>query len=435
MASVLSALYGRQPESQIEPRLEPTLRLVDLMGNPQQNFKIIHITGTNGKTSIARLTERILREHGLRTGRLTSPHLVSFNERIALDGDPVEDQRIIDAYEENVPLMELVDQELAATGQPPLTFFEAFTALAFHVFSDAPIDVLVLEVGIGGQWDATNVADADVAVFGSISLDHKKTLGESVEEIAETKAGIIKSNSIVVSNPQVASVEQILRRRSDNDVFFVDGEFQLTDAKPDGYGTRFTLKGIFTEYPDIWMPIIGEHQAMNAATAIVAIEAFLGRSIADEVLRAALADAITPGRLQVISKDPLVVLDGAHNPAGLESLRAALSWHFAAPKSIGLIGMVGDKDIYASAQELAGVFDHLIITTAPGSRGMPSSELADAFIQQGVAPDEVIGDFWSAYQHALKLGQESDRPVIVSGSLYLVGAIIEKLQDKDEIEE
>lgn len=435
MASVLSALYGRQPESQIEPRLEPTLRLVDLMGNPQQNFKIIHITGTNGKTSIARLTERILREHGLRTGRLTSPHLVSFNERIALDGDPVEDQRIIDAYEENLPLMELVDQELAATGQPPLTFFEAFTALAFHVFSDAPIDVLVLEVGIGGQWDATNVADADVAVFGSISLDHKKTLGESVEEIAETKAGIIKSNSIVVSNPQVASVEQILRRRSENDVFFADREFQLTDAKPDGYGTRFTLKGIFTEYPDIWMPIIGEHQAMNAATAIVAIEAFLGRSIADEVLRAALADAITPGRLQVISKDPLVVLDGAHNPAGLESLRAALSWHFAAPKSIGLIGMVGDKDIFASAQELAGAFDHLIITTAPGSRGMPSSELADAFIQQGVAPDEVIGDFWSAYQHALKLGQGSDRPVIVSGSLYLVGAIIEKLQDKDEIEE
>lgn len=435
MASVLNALYARQPESQIEPRLEPTLRLVDLMGNPQRNYKVIHITGTNGKTSIARIVERILREHGLRTGRLTSPHLVSFNERVALDGDPVEDQRIIDAYEENLPLIELVDQELEIAGQVPLTFFEAFTALAFHVFSDAPIDVLILEVGVGGQWDATNVADADIAVFGSIALDHVKTLGESVEEIAETKAGIIKPDSIVVSSPQQNSVEQILRRHSHNDVFFGDREFQISEAKPDGFGTRFSLQGIFTEYPELWMPIIGEHQATNAATAIVAVEAFLGRSIADEVLRAALADAITPGRLQVISKEPLVVLDGAHNPAGLESLRNALSWHFAAPKCIGVVGMVGDKDILASAQELAGVFDHLIITTAPGSRGLPSSELAAAFEDQGVQVDEVVPDFWSAYQQALRLGENSERPVIVAGSLYLVGAVLEKLQDKDEIEE
>jgi len=362
---VLSALYARQPESKIEARVDPTRRLVDLMGSPQANYKIIHITGTNGKTSIARITERLLREHGLRTGRLTSPHLVKFNERIALDGEPVEDQRIIDAFQENLPLIDLVDQELELAGEAALTFFEVFTALAFHVFSDAPIDVLVLEVGIGGLWDATNVADADVAVFGSIALDHQKTLGETVEEIAETKAGIIKPGSIVVSNSQLASVEAILRRHAENDV----------------------------------------------------------------------ADAITPGRLQVVSKEPLVVLDGAHNPAGLESLREAMNWHFAAPKAIGVVGMVGDKDLLSSAQELAGVFEHLIITSVPGGRGIPASELEAVFTDQGVLVDEIDEDFWSAYSSAVKLGAETNRPVFVSGSLYLVGALLERLQDKDDGEE
>ena len=432
---VLAALYARQPESKIEARLDPTRRLVDLMGSPQANYKIIHITGTNGKTSIARITERLLREHGLRTGRLTSPHLVKFNERIALDGEPVEDQRIIDAFQENLPLIDLVDQELELAGEAALTFFEVFTALAFHVFSDAPIDVLVLEVGIGGLWDATNVADADVAVFGSIALDHQKTLGDTVEEIAETKAGIIKPGSIVVSNSQLASVEAILRRHAENDVFIGDGEFKFSDAEPDGFGTRFTVQGIFSEYPSVWMPIIGQHQAQNATTAIVAVEAFLGRSIADEVLRAALADAITPGRLQVVSKEPLVVLDGAHNPAGLESLREAMNWHFAAPKAIGVVGMVGDKDLVSSAQELAGVFEHLIITSVPGGRGIPASELEAVFTDQGVLVDEIDEDFWSAHSSAVKLGAETNRPVFVSGSLYLVGALLERLQDKDDGEE
>ncbi|MDE0867774.1 MAG: bifunctional folylpolyglutamate synthase/dihydrofolate synthase [Aquiluna sp.] len=425
---VLAALYARKPESQIRPRLEPTRRLVEMMGNPQNNYKIIHITGTNGKSSTARMIERLLREHGLRTGRLTSPHLVSFNERIALDGEPVEDQLIIEAYQENLVLLQLVDQELTDKGEGPLTFFEAFTALAFHVFSDAPIDVLVLEVGIGGEWDATNVADADVAVFTAIDLDHQETLGDTVEEIAQTKAGITKQNSIVVSSFQRPSVASILRARALQEVFMAGEEFGYSEISPDGFGTRFSVRGIWAEYPELWMPIIGQHQAENAATAIVATEAFLGRAIADEVLRSAFADSVSPGRLQVVSKQPLVVIDGAHNPAGLVSLRNSIQWHFGAPRAIGVVGMLREKDIQSSAQELIGVFDHLIVTSAPGERGILASELANSFSDEGLIVDEIVPEFWSAYEQAIRLGVSTDRPVFITGSLYLVGAVLEKLQ-------
>ncbi|MDB4018249.1 bifunctional folylpolyglutamate synthase/dihydrofolate synthase [Aquiluna sp.] len=437
LLEVLDSLYARQPENQIRPRLEPTRRLVEYMGSPQENFKIVHITGTNGKTSTARIIERLLREHGLRTGRLTSPHLVHFNERIALDGEAVSDQRIIDAFEENESLMDLVDSELEEQGEPPLTFFEAMTALAFHIFSDAPIDVLVLEVGIGGEWDATNVADADVAVFTTIALDHQKTLGNTVEEIANTKSGIIKLKSIVVSSTQQKSVESILRARAENEFLMADMEFRLSEVEPDGYGTRFSLTGLWQQYPLLWMPIIGQHQAENAATAIAATEAFLGRGIADEVIRSAMADALTPGRMQVVSKEPLVVLDGAHNAAGLASFRTSLQFHFGSPKAIGVVGMLGDKDVWSGARELAGVFDHLILTTAPGSRGLPALELADVFSSEGVEVEDIEDDFWQAYEQAIRLGQKTNKPVFVTGSLYLVGAVLERLQmqDKEDIAE
>ena len=437
LLEVLDSLYARQPENQIRPRLEPTRRLVEYMGSPQENFKIVHITGTNGKTSTARIIERLLREHGLRTGRLTSPHLVHFNERIALDGEAVSDQRIIDAFEENESLMDLVDSELEEQGEPPLTFFEAMTALAFHIFSDAPIDVLVLEVGIGGEWDATNVADADVAVFTTIALDHQKTLGNTVEEIANTKSGIIKPKSIVVSSTQQKSVESILRARAENEFLMADMEFRLSEVEPDGYGTRFSLTGLWQQYPLLWMPIIGQHQAENAATAIAATEAFLGRGIADEVIRSAMADALTPGRMQVVSKEPLVVLDGAHNAAGLASFRTSLQFHFGSPKAIGVVGMLGDKDVWSGARELAGVFDHLILTTAPGSRGLPALELADVFSSEGVEVEDIEDDFWQACEQAIRLGQKTNKPVFVTGSLYLVGAVLERLQmqDKEDIAE
>ena len=432
---VLSALYSRRPESQIEPRLHATRRAVELMGDPQGNYRIVHITGTNGKTSAARMIERILREHGLRTGRLTSPHLVRFNERIALDGEPVEDQRIIDVYNENEAILDLVDFELEARGEAKLTFFEAYNALAFQLFSDAPIDVLVLEVGIGGEWDASNVADGDVSVFTAIGLDHRKVLGDTVEEIAQTKAGIIKENSIVVSNAQEPNVERILRDRAQQACFVSGTDFALIEASVDGFGTRFSVQGSFGSYPQLWMPIIGSYQAENAATAIVAVEQFLGRAIADEVLRSALADTVSPGRMHVISKEPLVVLDGAHNPPGIQSFRRTLEEHFGAPKAIGVVGMLADKDVFSSALEFVGVFDHLIITSSHSERSMGASQLAEVFEDSGVFVTEVIDDFAHAYDAALRLGEETGMPVFVTGSLYLVGAVLGLVQERVEIEE
>lgn len=435
LSKVLEALYSRRPESQIEPRLHATARAVELMGDPQKNYRIIHITGTNGKTSAARMIERILREHGLRTGRLTSPHLVRFNERIALDGEPVEDERIVDVYQENQAILDLVDSELVAKGEAKLTFFEAYNALAFQLFSDAPIDVLVLEVGIGGEWDASNVADGDVSVFTSIGLDHRKVLGDTVEEIAATKAGIIKPQSIVVSNPQEPSVEKVLRQRAQQDALIGNSEFALIESSPDGYGTRFSVQGSFGSYPQLWMPIIGRHQAENAATAIVSVEQFLGRAIADEILRSALSDTVSPGRLHVVSKDPLVILDGAHNPPGIRSLRNAMSESFESPRAIGVVGMLADKDVYSSAVEFASVFEHLIVTSSHSERSMPASELAQVFEDSGVLVSEVIDDFAQAYDRALRLGEEESLPVFVTGSLYLVGAVLGLIQERAEVEE
>lgn len=428
MAEVVQELYARKPENQMRPRLEPTRLAVELMGNPQHSYPVIHLTGTNGKTSTARIIERILREMGLKTGRVTSPHLISFNERISLDGEPVSDERFVENYEQNKPLLDIIDQQLAELGEAPLTFFEAFTALSFQLFADAPIDVLVLEVGIGGEWDSTNVADGDVAVFTSIDLDHTKTLGDTVEEIAQTKAGIIKDKSVVVSSAQWESVEAIIKGRATQGANFAGQAFELIGAQPDGYGTRFSVRGIAGNYPDLWMPIIGEHQAENAATAIAAVEMFLGeRAIADEVLRSALADSLSPGRLQVVSKEPLIVLDGAHNPAGLRSLKRSLQWHFKPERTFGLVAMLADKDIDSAAAVLAETFDELIVTEVEGPRALPASELASALEDKGGNVVLVESSISSAYEKASRLAGED--AMFVTGSLYLVGAVLEMLQE------
>ena len=429
MAEVVQELYARKPENQMRPRLEPTRLAVELMGNPQQAYPVIHLTGTNGKTSTARIIERILREMGLRTGRVTSPHLISFNERISLDGDPVSDELFVENYEQNKPLLDLIDAQLAEQSEAPLTFFEAFTALSFQIFADAPIDVLVLEVGIGGEWDSTNVADGDVAVFTPIDLDHTKTLGDTVEQIAQTKAGIIKEKSVVVSSAQWESVEEIIRSRSKQVYHFAGQSFELLGAQPEGYGTRFSVRGIVGSYPDLWMPIIGEHQAENAATAIAAVEMFLGgRAIADEVLRSALADSLSPGRLQVVSKEPLIVLDGAHNPAGLRSLRRSIQWHFKPERTTALVAMLADKDIDSAAAVLAETFDDLIVTQVEGPRALAADELAEVLRAKGANVVDVDVATSSAYKKASRLAGED--AMFVTGSLYLVGAVLEMLQEE-----
>jgi dihydrofolate synthase/folylpolyglutamate synthase len=429
----------RIPENKIRPRLEPTRRAVELLGDPQRSYRVIHVTGTNGKTSTTRFIERILREHGLRTGRFTSPHLVRLNERMALDGEPVSDEQLISVYSDIEPILEFVDQELAETGENPLTFFEALAVLGFAVFADAPVDVLVLEVGMGGAWDSTNVADGDVAVFTPIGLDHMERLGNTIEEIAETKSGIIKSGSLVVSSVQEPSVLAVLEQVSGQlaEGFKLEGrDFQVSEFVPSSTGQSISISGLAGQYGPYAAPVFGSHQGQNLAVAVAAVEAFLGGGkieIADDVLRSAISDVSSPGRLQLIKTEPALLLDGAHNPAGAQILANALRAQFSDKPLVGLVAVLADKDAIGLVSNLAGVFESVVITQSSSPRSMPAAEL-ELVASQGLSEDvSSISDFHLALESAKQRAREIDGMVVVTGSITLVGDIIKLIQeDSDE---
>ncbi len=437
-SEVEAELMLRMPENKLRPRLEPTRRAVELMGDPQHSYRVIHITGTNGKTSTTRFIERILREHGLRTGRFTSPHLVQMTERIAIDGEPVSDQVFYEVWQDTKHVLEMVDAELAAEGEAGLTFFEAIAILGFAIFADAPVDVLVLEVGMGGLWDSTNVADGDVAVFTPIGIDHVDRLGSTLTEIATTKAGIIKPGAIVVSAIQDPEAGQIIAERTAEiaDELVVYGDrFGVIEHKVEGYGQRFSVRGLAGEYKDLFIPILGEYQVQNAALAIASVEAFLGGgslAITDDVIKVAIADASSPGRLQVLNREPLVVLDAAHNPQGAETLKQAIQTVFAAKTFVGVISVLAEKDSRSILQILEPALTEVVITQSTSPRAIPLDELADA-------AREIFGEHRvrTAYTVAQALEQAHEMlgdgigdAIVVSGSITLVGDVL-KLQQTE----
>lgn len=438
-AQVEAELLARVPENNIRPRLEPTRRAVELLGDPQHSYRVIHVTGTNGKTSTTRFIERILREHGLRTGRFTSPHLVKLNERIAIDGEPVSDQVLYELWEDTKPILEIVDAELAANGEGPLTFFEALAALGFAIFADAPVDVLVLEVGMGGTWDSTNVADGDVAVFTPVGLDHIDRLGETIAEIAATKAGIIKPNAMVVSAFQHTDAYRELHAVATEKAESwaqLGTEFEIIERSVDGFGQRFSIKGLAGEYRDLFLPILGDHQVENVAVAIAAVESFLGggkQRIMDDVLRVAIADASSPGRLQVLSRTPLTVLDAAHNPHGALVLAGALQTAFGANRFVGVIGVLADKDASGMLRALEPVLEEVVITKSSSDRALPVSDLEDLAI-------EIFGEHRVRTANAVSAGLQDAREmvgegigdaIVIAGSISLVGDVL-KLQQLDD---
>jgi dihydrofolate synthase/folylpolyglutamate synthase len=438
---VEAELLQRVPENNIRPRLEPTRRAAELMGDPQKSFRVIHVTGTNGKTSTTRFIERILREHGLRTGRFTSPHLVKLNERIAVDGEPVSDQVLWELWEDTKPVLQIVDAELAGQGEEPLTFFEALTVLGFAIFADAPIDVLVLEVGMGGTWDSTNVADGDVAVFTPIGLDHTDRLGNTLTEIADTKSGIIKPGAIVVSALQPAEARQVLVSVSNElaeSMVQFGGDFAIVDHQNEGFGQRFTLRGLAGEYRDLFLPLLGLHQLENVAVAVAAVEAFLGggkQRILDDILRVALADASSPGRLQILSRQPLIVLDAAHNPHGAAVLAGALQNSFDAKRFVGVVGVLGEKDAAGLLRALEPVLEEIIVTKSSSPRSLAVDDLADLASEIfGEHRVHVAHGIASALQDAQQLlGEGLADAIVVSGSITLVGDVLRMQQIEDEI--
>lgn len=424
---VIAGLYARQPENAIERRLDATRRVLELLGHPEGVYGIIHVTGTNGKSSTSRIAGSILRSHGLRVGVFTSPHLVRLNERIDIDG-PISDERLVEVWSDIEPYVVMVDAELEAEGRARLTFFEAVTVLAFAAFADAPCDVVVLEVGMGGEWDATNVADADVAVFTPIAMDHSAFLGSTISAIAATKAGIIKPGAFVVSSEQVPdALRQIVERAeaAEASVKQLGVDFDIDDDNPGVGGQVLNVRGLAANYRGLLLPLLGEHQARNAAVAIAAVEAFLGggeHPIAAEVLEEGLLNAVSPGRLQLVATDPTVVLDAAHNPHGAASLARALVEVFAFSETVGVVGILADKDVRGVLRELEPALDVVVVTASASPRAMPLSDLA-AIAEDVFGVDRVIvgGSVAESLEAARARASQQGAGIVVAGSITVIG--------------
>jgi dihydrofolate synthase/folylpolyglutamate synthase len=435
---VYAELLSRIGEANAQPRLGPTRRVVELLGDPQRAYPIVHITGTNGKTSTSRITESILRAYGLRTGLLTSPHLVRVNERIVIDGEPISNEAFVTNYRDVQPYLEIVDAELIGSGELPLTFFEAFTALAFASFADAPVDVAVIEVGMGGEWDSTNVGDGQVAVFTPISLDHTARLGNTVAEIARTKSGIIKPAAAVVTASQPASALAELERASEltESIIAVQGTaFDLVSNTVAVGGQVITVRGLAGTYSDLFLPLFGDHQAQNAAVAIAAVESFLGggsQPLVGDVLAEGIATASSPGRMQVVGIEPTVILDAAHNPDGALALAKAVATYFTFDEVAVVLGILADKDARGIIKGLATFADRFLVTASSSERAIPVEELG-ALVAEETAEestfrfDSVADAIASAREWA---EQAPRRGVIVTGSITLIGDALVIAEDE-----
>lgn len=424
---VYQDLLSRVGENNPRARLAPTQRLVELLGNPHTAAPVIHITGTNGKTSTSRIIESLLRAQGLRTGLLTSPHLEEFTERIRIDGEPITEEAVESQWQQITPYLDIVDQELETSGQGRLTFFEALTALGFSCFADAPVDVAIVEVGMGGEWDSTNVVEPSVSVFTPIGLDHVGVLGDNIAEIALTKSGIIKRDTIVVSSQQDPEVAQVIRRRSEEmgvPVHFDGESFALTGARLAVGGQLIDIRGRSGSFEEFFLPLFGKHQASNAVLALAAVESLLGDgtiALDRGIIATGLADAHSPGRLEVVGVSPTVVVDGAHNPQGAAALSATLSESFSFSEIALVVGILGEKDARGVLSELHSISNLAWITQSSSPRSLSAEQLNILAVSEGFRT-ECVPHSADALRAAREwAGQAEGRAVIVTGSLTLVG--------------
>ncbi|WP_129668065.1 bifunctional folylpolyglutamate synthase/dihydrofolate synthase [Phytoactinopolyspora endophytica] len=426
--AVQDALRGRWPESKLDPSLERIRDLVDVLGNPQQVFSTIHIAGTNGKTSTARMVEELLRELNLRTGRFTSPHLQSVTERIGIDGSPVSEEKFAEIYAEVAPFLDIVD----AKHDIALSFFEVLVAMAYAAFADAPVEVAVVEVGMGGSWDATNVADGQVSVVAPISYDHMEYLGDSIEDIAAEKAGIIKPGSFALLAAQSQpAAEALLRRVAEvgATVARAGVEFGVRDREMAVGGQMLQLQGLAGPYDDILLPLHGAHQADNAALALAAVEAFVGggsEGISQEAVQAAFSRVSSPGRLEVLRRGPVVLVDAAHNQAGAAALAGALSEEFAATPMVAVVAILAEKDVEGILSALEPVVESVVVTVNSSPRCLPPQDVVpvavDVFgedrVHQASPLPEAIDVGLTLAERAGSIGGHG---VVITGSVVTVG--------------
>ncbi|GAA3438742.1 bifunctional tetrahydrofolate synthase/dihydrofolate synthase [Kutzneria kofuensis] len=429
LREVESELDTRWPETKIEPSTERIAALADLLGEPQRAYPVVHITGTNGKTSTSRMIDALFTRIGLRTGRYTSPHLQLATERISLDGAPVSPQRYVDVYRDIEPYIAMVD----AKSDVKMSKFEVLTGMAFAAFADAPVDVAVVEVGLGGRWDATNIADGKVAVITPIDIDHTDFLGTDILGIAAEKAGIIKEGAVAVLAEQRPEVAQVLLERCAEvgaSVARQGMEFGVLTAETAVGGQLLKLQGLGGVYDEIFLPLFGAHQAANAAQALAAVEVFFGagagRKLDIDAVREAFATVTSPGRLERVRNAPSVFVDAAHNPHGARALAAALQEQFAFRKLVGVVSVMEDKDVDGILAALEPVFTEVVLTNNGSPRAMDADKLAglarEVFGEDRIVVEPRLDD---AVEEAIRLAEEIDDDSPVSGSgVVVTGSVV-----------
>lgn len=450
LAQVEAEILSRAPEHKVQPSLERLELALDYLGNPQKTFKAVHITGTNGKTSTSRMVERLAAATGMRTGRFTSPHLHTIRERIALDGEPISAEGFIAAWEDVAPVIELVDAHSAKNGGPRMSFFEVLTVMAYTVFADYPVDVAIVEVGMGGRWDATNVLDQATAVITPIGRDHERWLGSTIGEIAYEKSGIIKPGATVIAAAQPEEAQaQILQAVADNRALLrqdvsgyvsfdarMDLEAESLARENGGLavasrqfavgGQMLTLVTAAAVYEDVFLPLHGQYQAHNALLALAAAESlFGGRALPAQIVENAFAQVTSPGRLEVVRTSPTVLVDAAHNPHGVSALRTALEESFPLKHLVLVYAAMADKDVEGVLSELEPICEAVVCVPMDSPRAMELDDLVEI-------ADDVFGsdrvrsatNLVDAVDLAAQLAESSDDPLPASGVLILGSVVL-----------
>lgn len=422
------ALLNRWPETRSAPTLERIATLADYLGSPELSYPTIHIAGTNGKTTTTRLIDSLCFELGMRTGRFTSPHLESFLERIAINGQSITPEFMIATYNDIAPYLDLVDSKMASK----LSFFESMCALAFVAFAEFPVDIGLFECGMGGEWDSTNVIRGAVSVITPIGFDHMEYLGDTLEKIAQTKSGIIEDDSLVVLAEQESEVASVLMRacaRADATPIRAGIEFGIRSRALALGGQMLTISGVYGQYEDLYLPLYGQHQASNAATALAAVEVFAGESKLDEeVVRQAFAKATSPGRCEIVGRNPTIIVDAAHNPHGAESLRKTISEEFDFSAVIGVIAPMGYKDVNGILEALEPALDRVIVSRNTSHRAADVDELRSQAMEIfGSARVYASQDLEQGITQAIDMAKtsnalnDSNTAVLIAGSVVSAG--------------
>ena len=436
LAAIEKALLARWPETRIQPSLDRISLLCDALGSPQLSYPTIHIAGTNGKTSTTRFIDSLLFAHGMRTGRFTSPHLEDIRERICVNGEMIDGDELIFNYNDIAAYFDFVDSK----SPHPISFFEAVTALAMAAFSEHPVDVGIFEVGMGGEWDATNIIKPTVGVITPIGMDHMEYLGNSIEEIATAKAGILKPDMYGVLSNQIPEVAKVLLAKAAEvgiEVAREGIEFEVMSRQVAVGGQLLTIRGIKDVYSDLFLPLHGKHQASNAAAALVAAEAFFGDQPLDlESVKQGFASATSPGRFEIVRREPTVILDAAHNPHGAKTLANTLQEEFTFGRVIAVVGIFADKDAEGIFDEIKDVIDGVIVTQSSSPRAMPAGELAK-LARKYIEADRIViePELRNAIKKALADAnhpmEEESVGVLITGSVITVGearAILKELK-------